>query len=67
MDALLGQNPVLGGVFKVSVGLLTSLFVWRMRRHRSVLALLLGMFLFYTALIGYHVYGIVCTAGAMLP
>ncbi|MEJ2034110.1 MAG: DUF5658 family protein [Deltaproteobacteria bacterium] len=60
MRSLFAADPLLAGVFKIAIGLMITLFIWRFRRYRIILQFSLLSFCLYLALIAYHLYGYYC-------
>jgi hypothetical protein len=57
MDKLFTVGPAAAGLFKITIGLIITLFVWALRRYRLVLEASILILLMYMALIAYHIYG----------
>lgn len=57
LAALFEQGPVQAFAFKLTVTLLVTAAIWRLRRYRAVLSLALAALGLYLTLIGYHLLG----------
>jgi hypothetical protein len=62
MRSLLAIDPLYAGVFKLVAVLLTSWLAWRCRRFRSGLEVAIIMLAVFTAVICYHIFGLIAYA-----
>jgi Domain of unknown function (DUF5658) len=62
LRSLFAMDPLYAGIFKLVAVLLTSWLAWRCRRFRSGLEAALIMLAVFTAVICYHIFGLVAYA-----
>lgn len=59
MKSLFALDPLYAGIFKMMAVMVTSWLAWRCRRFRSGLQVTLILLTLFTAVICYHLYGLV--------
>ncbi len=59
LRSLFAADPLYAGLFKLVAVLLTSWLAWRCRRYRSGLEAALIMLALFTAVICYHIFGLI--------
>ncbi len=59
LRSLFAADPIYAGIFKLVVVLLTSWLAWRCRRFRSGLEAAIIMLAVFTAVICYHIFGMI--------